>query len=211
MSAFRRTFRRTFRRIGAVLALTAVAVFATTAPASAHDQLISSTPGDGEQLATAPEDVVLTFSGNLIVLDSSLSGAVVMVVDESGSDWVSGDLDVQANIVTAQLKPGMPIAGYQVRWQVISEDGHPISGVIPFTIGDAAPLVMASSDEGTSSGASSASGQIADESSGPVRVLLIGAGGAAIAAAGYALYRFLRRPRATPAPPESGETAARNL
>lgn len=200
------------RRIGAGLALALIAVLAIAVPASAHDQLTSSTPADGEALATAPEEIVMAFSGDLIVLDSSMAGAVVMVVDESGRDWASGELDVEANRVTAQLKTGMPVAGYQVRWQVVSEDGHPISGVIPFTVGDAAPMVTASAgDTAADERAAGTEDQIADESSSPLRVLLIGAGGAVIAAAGFALYRFLRRPKATAAPHASGDDAAEKL
>lgn len=194
-----------FHRISAALAVAAVAVLATTTPASAHDQLVSSTPAAGEQLASAPENVSLTFSGELIVLDASMTGALVMVVDESGEDWVAGEVEVDGNVVTAQLEAGMPVAGYQVRWQVVSEDGHPISGVIPFTVGDAEPMVTAP----TGSSAPDAEDQIAGESSSSLRMLLIGAGGAAVAAAAYALYRFLRRPRATAASPDSG--VAENL
>ncbi|WP_435748851.1 copper resistance CopC family protein [Microbacterium sp. PMB16] len=200
------------RRIGAGLALALIAVLATAVPASAHDQLTSSTPREGEALATAPKEIVLTFSGDLIVLDASMTGAVVMVVDASGKDWASGEIDVQGNTVTAQLTSGMPVAGYQARWQVVSEDGHPISGMIPFTIGDADPMdTDQKGDSRTDGDARASEDQIADESSSPVRVLLIGAGGAAIAAAGFALYRYLRRPRATAAPPESGADAAENL
>lgn len=200
------------RRIGAGLALAMIAVLAIAVPASAHDQLTSSTPAEGEALATAPEEVVMTFSGELIVLDASMPVAVVMVVDASGQDWATGETDVQGNMVTAQLKTGMPVAGYQVRWQVVSEDGHPIAGMIPFTIGDADPMVTAGNSDGSmDSDPATTEDQIADESSSPVRVLLIGAGGAAIAAAGFALYRFLRRPKATAAPPEPGDDAANNL
>lgn len=201
------------RRIGAGLALVLIAVLATAVPASAHDQLTSSSPAEGEVLAAAPAEVVMTFSGDLIVLNASMTGAVVMVVDASGRDWASGEIDVQGNRVTAKLAPGMPVAGYQVRWQVVSEDGHPISGSIPFTIGDAAPMVTAGSSDGAANGDAVTPGEdpIADDSSSPVRVLLIGASGAAIAAAGFAFYRFLRRPRATAVPPESGDDAAETL
>ncbi len=124
-----------------------------------------------------------------------------------GDDWVAGEVEVDGNVVTAQLEAGMPVAGYQVRWQVVSEDGHPISGVIPFTIGDADPMVTASTGSSAlRQDASDAEDQIADESSSVLRMLLIGAGGAAVAAAGFALYRFLRRPRATAASPDTGET-----
>lgn len=199
-------------RIGAGLALVLIAVLATAVPASAHDQLTSSTPAEDEALTAAPEEVVLSFSGDLIVLDASMTGAVVMVVDESGQDWATGEIDVQGNTVTAQLETGMPVAGYQVRWQVVSEDGHSISGWIPFTIGDAAPMVTAgNSGSSPDNGATTTEDQIADDSSGPVRVLLIGAGGAAIATAAFVLYRFLRRPKATAAPPEFGDDAAKTL
>lgn len=192
------------RRSAVGLALAAVAVFASAVPASAHDQLVSSTPGDGEQLASAPSTVSMTFSGELLVLDSELTGAVVLVVDESGTDWVSGPVTVAGNTVTAPVDPEMPVAGYQVRWQVVSEDGHPISGVIPFTIGDAEPMPIGATPAGdgpadgaATTGSTPAADQIADETGGATRVLLVGAGGAAVAALAFVLYRILRRPRTT--------------
>ena len=190
------------RTLAAGLAVAAVAVLATALPASAHDQLVSSTPGDGERLAASPSSVTMTFSGELLVLDSDLTGAVVLVVDDSGTDWVTGAVTVSGNTVTAELDPAMPEAGYQVRWQVVSEDGHPISGVIPFTIGDAAPMATASvgappDEETTADTSAPAADQIADESGGAVRVLLVGLGGAAIAVLAFALLRYLRRPRTT--------------
>lgn len=203
-----------FRRLAAGLAVAAVAVFATAAPASAHDQLVSSTPSNGEQLTDAPTSIALTFSGELLVLDESLTGAVVLVVDESGTDWIDGDVTVSGSTVTAEVKSGMPDAGYQVRWQVVSEDGHPISGVVPFTIGDAEPMATQAdvSAETTTSGTSTTTtDQIADESGGAVRVLLIGVSGAAIAVLAFALYRFLRRLRTTAAAPETGDAAANDL
>lgn len=204
-----------FRRLAAGLMLAGVAVLATAAPASAHDQLISSTPGDGEQLALAPASVTMTFSGDLLVLDESTTGATVLVVDASGTDWVASAPTVSGRDVTVDLTPGMPVAGYQVRWQVVSEDGHPIAGVIPFTIGDASPMVtdtgngaIAPSTVPSGGGTgSTASDQSADETSGAVRVVLVGVGGAALAALAFALFRFLRRPRAAVASSDSDESA----
>ncbi|MGM1015915.1 MAG: copper resistance CopC family protein [Actinomycetota bacterium] len=192
-----------------------VAILATAAPASAHDQLISSTPSDGEQLDAPPEDITLTFSGQLLILDESMSGAVVLVVDESGRDWATGEVELRGDTVIAELDPAMPEAGYQVRWQVVSEDGHPISGVVPFTVGDAAPVeataVPEEAPDETPEGTEEADEQTADDGGGVLRPLLVGAGGAVLAVAAFALYRFLRRPRATVAPPESGESATDEL
>lgn len=201
-----------FRRYAVGLMLGVVAVVATAAPASAHDQLISSTPADGEQLATAPTAISMTFSGELLVLDESATGAVVLVVDETGANWATGTVTVSGSEVTAEVKPGMPVAGYQVRWQVVSEDGHPISGVIPFTVGDAEPmaLVSAPDDETRAQTESSATttDQIADESSGALRVLLVGGIGAAVAVLGLVVFRILRRPQTAAATPETGDPAA---
>lgn len=201
------------RRIAAGLTLATIATLVIATPASAHDQLISSSPAADEQLATPPESITMTFSGELLVLDASLTGAVVLVVDASGKDWVAGDVTIDGRTVTAPLAPGMPSAGYQVRWQVVSEDGHPIAGVIPFTVGDAEPLATAAATEDAEDepAASSEQSDQNAESGGAIRVLLIGAGGAAVAVLTLVLIRFLRRPRTAAAPPETGGPAADDL
>ena len=201
------------RRFAAGAVLAAVAILATAAPATAHDQLIESSPADGERLDTAPVSVTMTFSGELLVLDESTAGAVVLVVDAEGEDWATGEVEVRGRNVTAALLPDMPDGGYQVRWQVVSEDGHPIAGVIPFAVGDAVPLESTGNPEPTASatgGSSTASGQNADETGGPVRVLLVGGAGAALAVAAFALLLILRRRRAAAVPPESGDDTAEN-
>lgn len=201
------------RRFAAGAVLAAVAILATAAPATAHDQLIESSPAGGERLDTAPVSVTMTFSGELLVLDESTAGAVVLVVDAEGKEWATGEVEVRGRNVTAALLPDMPDGGYQVRWQVVSEDGHPIAGVIPFAVGDAVPLESTGNPEPTASatgGSSTASDQNADETGGPVRVLLVGGAGAALAVAAFALLLILRRRRAAAVPPESGDDTAEN-
>ena len=201
------------RRFAAGAVLAAVAILATAAPATAHDQLIESSPADGERLDAAPVSVTMTFSGELLVLDESTAGAVVLVVDAEGEDWATGEVEVRGRNVTAALLPDMPDGGYQVRWQVVSEDGHPIAGVIPFAIGDAVPLESTGNPEATTSApddSSTASDQNADETGGPVRVLLVGGAGAALAVVVFAVLLILRRRRAAAVAPESGDDTAEN-
>jgi methionine-rich copper-binding protein CopC len=200
------------RRFAVGMAVAAVAVFATAVPASAHDSLVHSTPEAGESLATAPESITLTYSGELLVLGDSTQGAVVLVIDESGRDWATGDVEVSGNTVTATVEPGMPDAGYQVRWQVVSEDGHPISGIAPFTIGDAEPMTatQAPTDADAPSyvpDVSDPTGQSTDETDGGLRLLLVGGAGAAIAVVALVLYRILRRPKTAPAASAEGDAA----
>lgn len=197
------------RPLVAGLAGAVVAMLATAAPASAHDKLISSDPAADQRLAEAPSAVTLTFSAD--VLDM---GAAVVVSDADGTDWVSAAPAVDGPTVTAVLDPGMPEAGYEIRWRVVSSDGHPITGLVPFTVGDGAPVEGAAAagpdgatpspaapgaagtgaDPGAqSSTRSSTQTQTAQEDEGPLRVVLVGAGGAAVAVALLALVQFLRR------------------
>nr|WP_314841510.1 copper resistance protein CopC [uncultured Microbacterium sp.] len=211
------------RRFAVGVTVAAVAILATAVPASAHDELVFSDPAQDAQLASPPESITMQFSGELLSLGDSMTGAVVLVVDQDGRDWVSGAPEVLRDTVTVAVEQGMPDAGYQVRWQVVSEDGHPIAGVIPFTIGDAAPMALGDDDQASTgqpgddaasddaSAAASAPDQTAEETSGAIRLLLVGAGGAALAAAIFALYRFLRRPRTTAASPASGDSADTEL
>ncbi|KRA26022.1 copper resistance protein CopC [Microbacterium sp. Root61] len=167
------------------------AAFGAAAPAAAHDELQGSSPSSEERLALAPETVTLTFSADVLAV-----GAAVIVVDDSGRDWVSGEPLVDQATVTAMLDPGMPVAGYEIRWRVVSSDGHPISGIIPFTVGDAAPLARTATPDASTSPVDAGTGtesQSTQENEGALRVVLIGAGGAVIAIAVFALIHFLRR------------------
>ncbi|HTN55845.1 MAG TPA: copper resistance CopC family protein [Microbacterium sp.] len=136
------------RTVLAGVAVAAAAVLAVAAPASAHDEIVSSSPASGEQLTTAPDQVVLTFSNNLLELAGN-NGTAVVVADGSGADWVSGDPVVSADTVTVPLKSGMPDGDFTVTWQVVSSDGHPTSGEYVFSLAvpEAAPTPSATAAE----------------------------------------------------------------
>jgi hypothetical protein len=193
------------RILVAVVAVASAVVLTTATPASAHDELLSSNPAVGEQLAAAPSVVSLSFLDEVLPM-----GAAVIVVDQSGHDWVSAEPVLDEATVTAELEPGMPAAGYEVRWRVVSSDGHPISGVIPFTIGDAEPLTRTPAPV-TAGGADTTNvtdtqSQSTQENQAALRVLLIGAAGAAIATALFALVSFLRRRKTAPLQPGGTDT-----
>lgn len=180
----RKVFRMLrLRTVAAGIAVAVVAVLAAAAPASAHDELVSSSPVAGERLPSPPDEITLTFSAD--VLDM---GAEVVVADGEGTDWVAGDPLVASGTVVVPLQGGMPDAGYEVRWRVVSSDGHPISGLIPFTVGDAAPIERAAPAET----AAAAPGASTDDAAVP-RVVLIGAVGAGIALAAFVVFLLVRR------------------
>lgn len=130
-----------FRTALAAAAVAVVAGLAIAAPASAHDELVSSSPAADEQLTTAPEQITLTFSNELLALEEN-SGTAMTVEDASGEDWVAGAPEVVADTVTVPLEPGMPNGSYLVTWKVVSSDGHPTSGEYSFSLAAAdAPAV----------------------------------------------------------------------
>ncbi len=188
-----------------VVALAAlIASLAPASPAAAHDDLIASTPARDESLAAAPAEVSLRFSAEVMEI-----GAAVIVVDETGKDWVVGEPEIDADAVTARLDDGMPDAGYEIRWRVVSSDGHPISGLIPFTIGDGTPYERADAPpaDGATPPAGSAtteSTQSTQENTDALRVVLIGVGCATVAVALFALFLFIRRRRRASTRPDDG-------
>lgn len=178
-------------------------VLATAVPAAAHDELLQSSPAVGEVMTAAPEVVLLSFADEVLAM-----GAAVIVVDQSGHDWVAAEPVLDEATVTAELEPGMPDAGYELRWRVVSSDGHPISGVIPFTIGDGEPLTHtpapAAAGSADTTNSTDPQSQGTQENQGAFRGLLIGMAGAGIAVAVLFLVSFLRRRKA--ATPRTGGT-----
>ena len=174
--------------VGSVLAVAITLTGATAA--SAHDDLISSTPIPGEQLASAPAEIRLEFASDIMSI-----GANIMVIDETGKDWASAEPVLAGTIATVALEPEMPEAGYQVRWQVVGSDGHPTSGFVPFTIGDAKPMGIAATDVTGQAPAAQAPEQVqaTTEANPVIRVVLLGATGAVVALGVLLLIHFLRR------------------
>ena len=154
-------------------------------------------------MTAAPEVVLLSFADEVLAM-----GAAVIVVDQSGHDWVAAEPVLDEATVTAELEPGMPDAGYELRWRVVSSDGHPISGVIPFTIGDGEPLTRtpapAAAGSADTTNSTDPQSQGTQENQGAFRGLLIGMAGAGIAVAVLFLVSFLRRRKA--ATPRTGGT-----
>ncbi|KQT97727.1 hypothetical protein ASG53_08020 [Sanguibacter sp. Leaf3] len=148
-------------------ALLALFVAVAAQPAAAHDQLLDSSPGEGEHLDVAPTEVTLRFSDEILAI-----GPAVIVADDAGTTWTVGDPVLDGPDVVTELADDVPDGSYEVRWRVVSSDGHPITGVIPFSVGDTAPT--SGSETGSappagpsdSSAADPAAGSAADPAAG---------------------------------------------
>lgn len=185
-----------------LLGLLGITVGAT--PAFAHDQLSASDPPAGAALDSAPEQVSLQFSDNVLTI-----GAIVLVADTDGTSWADGDPILDGPTVTARLADDMPDGAYEIRWRVVSADGHPISGVIPFTIGDAVQPMGEQAAEAaeppTATAAPVAAEQSRSETGSALRITIVAAGGAAAALLILAVVAAWRR-RRTPSQPHDHGT-----
>jgi copper transport protein len=102
-------------------------------PAHAHATLLGTDPGPGAQLDAAPGEVRLTFSEPVTVAP----GAVRLLRADQPAQSVSArTID---KVVVVRLPDLAQDARYTVAWRVVSADGHPISGVLAFSVGDAPP------------------------------------------------------------------------
>ncbi|GAA4372452.1 copper resistance CopC family protein [Agromyces bauzanensis] len=114
---------------GAVLAAAAIGL-ADTAPASAHDDLLGSSPEDGQVLDAAPAAIELEYSNDIIEM-----GTAIVVVDAAGEELETGEPVIAGRTVTATLPADVADGEYQARWRAVSADGHPIEGTIDFGVG----------------------------------------------------------------------------
>ena len=102
---------------------------ALPAVATAHVHLVSTSPEAGANLEDAPDEVTLTFDGELDPAGSSFT-----VSDHHGEEVGSGEVDLAVadrNVLRGAAnitEPGV----YTVDWTVLGVDGHEILGSFSF-------------------------------------------------------------------------------
>jgi copper transport protein len=112
-------------------------------PASAHAELLRTDPADGAVLATAPSGVRLTFNEPVQVVREGLR--------IFGPDGEERELTGRAvdEVAVLELPERLERGTWIVAWRVVSQDGHPISGALTFSVGvPSAGTVAPSTEEG---------------------------------------------------------------
>lgn len=122
-------------RRGALALLTALfglvlALSAGAAPAWAHAELLSTSPESGAVLAEQPAEIELHFNEHV----QPVEGAVrLFPSDGEPVDLTARVIDTRVMIT---LPPALADNRYAVTYRVVSADGHPISGILRFQIGE---------------------------------------------------------------------------
>lgn len=117
------------RRILLVLGFTVLAI---ADPVSAHNSMRSSSPADGEQLAVAPTEWIVTFA-NEVPLEST-SGQLTLA-DGSTQGLPAPTHGASTNVVRFTL-PANLTGVTTAQWRLVSTDGHAITGAIRFAVGE---------------------------------------------------------------------------
>ncbi len=109
----------------------AAALVALPTAAHAHNYLVSSTPSEGETLMELPEAFVITTNESLLDLGGENAGFALQVRDARGLYYGDGCVEVEGPSMSAAPALGPP-GDYTVIWQVVSADGHTVSGEYGF-------------------------------------------------------------------------------
>ncbi|MFF4776045.1 copper resistance protein CopC [Microtetraspora fusca] len=113
---------------GGLIAALGCGIFLTTATtaAQAHDSLKSSTPAENAKV-TELKTIELDYS-------AQVRFPVVAMRDSAGKPIAVGAAHAEGAKVRADVTAPLAPGGYVLAWRVVSSDGHPIEGEIPFTV-----------------------------------------------------------------------------
>jgi copper resistance protein C len=134
------------RRMSAALLIAGTVLLAGGTPALAHTALKSSNPAKGASLPSAPPQITLTFSEPVKV-----EAGAITVAGPGGAQWTVGPAEVTGAVVTAPVTPAGPAGQYTINYRVISADGDPVRGTVPFALTAAVPVVTSATPPTTSS------------------------------------------------------------
>ena len=123
--------RKGGRLVLAAAAIGLIGSVAVAAPASAHNYLVSTTPAVDSTVTEQPGTLALTTNDDLLVLGNDGAAAALRVVGPDGLYYGDGCVSVVGPEASMPLELGAAGA-YEVTWQVVSTDGHPVSGQYGF-------------------------------------------------------------------------------
>lgn len=138
------------RKLAVVIGVACLALLGLATPAFAHNSLVGSTPKADTSVDATPSTVELTFDQPVQKGDGLNT---ISVSGPGDTGWKTGPVDVQSNVVSTSLDELGPAGAYKITYRIVSADGHPVSGEVPFTLtkagnGTATEKVAAESDEG---------------------------------------------------------------
>ena len=116
----------------ATVLLAAAAVLGLAGPASAHNQVVSTTPAANATLTSLPSRFTITTNLPLLDVSGDGEGFAFEIRSSAGKYYGDGCIAIQDDAMS--IAPAIGPAGtYTVIYQLVSQDGHTVSGSFPFT------------------------------------------------------------------------------
>lgn len=119
----------------ATAALALSLVFTNPLAASAHDEILSTSPSSGETVEAGVIDVSVTFNEDVMTTPGN-TGEVIEVTGPDGTDsatWSNGCVEVSGAKISTTVDLDAP-GTYHVAWRAVSSDGHPNEGSFDFNL-----------------------------------------------------------------------------
>ena len=102
-------------------------------PATAHTELLKSSPAANKIISVMPKSIKLTFGEELLVVMGSKSKAnSITVKSPSGKTVSAGKVQVTKKVATVNLLKLQESGKYQVTFRVVAEDGHVLKDSFKF-------------------------------------------------------------------------------
>jgi methionine-rich copper-binding protein CopC len=109
-------------------------MFIALPSASAHTELTTSYPANGDVVSAMPSTVSVEFSENLMLLGGKAVNTVELSAP-NGSNVPIDSMSVIQNSITADIAQDDFINGdYTLHYAVVAQDGHKVSGEVTFTL-----------------------------------------------------------------------------
>ena len=162
-----------------VLMALLAAIFAAAAPAaSAHNSLVSRSPAADSVLPEPPGSIELVFDQDIKDFQPKIAISI------TGHDPVEITPVVDGPTVTADLatvdlpawKAGDSPVSWRIGYRVVSADGHPVTGLLNFSVGSGPAPTIDAGDQSPTAAAVAAASDTATTDDGSVRWWIIGGG-----------------------------------
>ena len=119
--------RQLLLRVVTVAGLAGITAAAWAVPATAHTDLIASSPSQGDRVALSTDRLVLDFGEDLLAAAND-----VAVRGPDGDDAVVGEPGLLGSTLDVPLHLTAP-GRYTVAYRVMGQDGHLVTGTLWFT------------------------------------------------------------------------------
>ncbi|WP_294179813.1 copper resistance CopC family protein [uncultured Schumannella sp.] len=123
---------RSLRAGAVVAALAATTVLGLASPAFAHNSVVFTNPAEGAVLTELPESFEIRTSEPLLDLGDEGNGFAFQVQDAAGLYYGDGCTRISGSSMFTTAAIG-EAGEYTVTWQLVSADGHTVSGSYAFT------------------------------------------------------------------------------